>query len=342
MKNTVVLALCLVFVLLAFSIGPPLAEKAYGWKLPKEGCAAEVFSGVNEGRRCSPRAEEVLNQLSSETEDVMLVAWRHWDRGGVEALLYYSNIDIRDKDVSSARVRALLDKGCNLVSVTPIKNSDEMMQIIMDDIWLECACDYPYGIRANGKHCGSAPNPNKNTSAESSGKADKKDKKDKKERRKPMVLISTSLGDIKLELYEEEAPITVANFLSYVEEGFYDNTIFHRVINNFMIQGGGITADMKQKPTKAPIKNEAENGLKNERGTIAMARTADKDSATSQFFINHRDNSFLDHGTRDFGYAVFGKVVEGIEVVDKIAVVQTRPGDVPVETVSILSIKTVN
>ena len=109
-----------------------------------------------------------------------------------------------------------------------------------------------------------------------------------------------------------------------------------------MIQGGGITADMKQKPTKAPIKNEADNGLKNDRGTIAMARTADVDSATSQFFINHKDNSFLDHGARDFGYAVFGKVVEGIEVVDKIAAVQTRPGDVPVETVSILSMKVVN
>ena len=157
-----------------------------------------------------------------------------------------------------------------------------------------------------------------------------------------MVLISTSLGDIKLELYEEQAPITVANFLSYVEEGFYDGTIFHRVINNFMIQGGGISADMKQKPTKAPIKNEADNGLKNDRGTIAMARTADVNSATSQFFINHRDNSFLDHGARDFGYAVFGKVIEGIEVVDKIAAVQTRPGDVPVETVSILSMKVVN
>ena len=174
---------------------------------------------------------------------------------------------------------------------------------------------------------------NKNTSAESSGK---------KERKKPMVLISTSLGDIKLELYEDKAPITVANFLSYVEEGFYDSTIFHRVINNFMIQGGGITADMKQKPTKDSIKNEADNGLKNERGTIAMARTAEVNSATSQFFINHRDNAFLDHGARDFGYAVFGKVVEGIEIVDKIAAVQTRPGDVPVETVSILSMKVVN
>ena len=179
----------------------------------------------------------------------------------------------------------------------------------------------------------SNPEHDKNTSADSSGK---------KERRKPMVLISTSLGDIKLELYEKEAPITVANFLSYVEEGFFDGTIFHRVINNFMVQGGGITADMKQKPTKAPIKNEADNGLKNERGTIAMARTADVNSATSQFFINHKDNSFLDHGVRDFGYAVFGKVVEGIEIVDKIAAVQTRPGDVPVETVSILSMKVVD
>ena len=127
-----------------------------------------------------------------------------------------------------------------------------------------------------------------------------------------------------------------------MEEGFYDNTIFHRVINNFMVQGGGITADMKQKPTKAPIKNEAENGLKNERGTVAMARTADVNSATSQFFINHRDNAFLDHGVRDFGYAVFGKVVEGMDVVDKIAAVKTRPGDVPLETVSILSIKSIN
>ena len=164
----------------------------------------------------------------------------------------------------------------------------------------------------------------------------------KKDRRRSMVLISTSQGDIKLELYEKKAPITVANFLSYVEEGFFDGTIFHRVINNFMIQGGGFSADMKQKPTKAPIKNEADNGLKNDRGTIVMARTAVVDSATSQFFINHRDNTFLNHGARDFGYAVFGKVVEGIEVVDKIAAVKTRPGDVPVETVSILSIKTVN
>ena len=158
----------------------------------------------------------------------------------------------------------------------------------------------------------------------------------------PMVLISTSSGDIKLELYEKKAPITVANFLSYASDGFYDGTIFHRVINNFMIQGGGFTADMSQKPTKPPIKNEADNGLKNERGTIAMARTAVVDSATSQFFINHKDNAFLDNGARDFGYAVFGKVVDGMEVVDKIAAVRTKAGDVPVETVTIVSVKKVD
>jgi len=157
-----------------------------------------------------------------------------------------------------------------------------------------------------------------------------------------MVLISTSSGDIKLELYEKKAPITVANFLSYASDGFYDGTIFHRVINNFMIQGGGFTADMSQKPTKPPIKNEADNGLKNERGTIAMARTAVVDSATSQFFINHKDNAFLDNGARDFGYAVFGKVVDGMEVVDKIAAVRTKAGDVPVETVTIVSVKKVD
>ena len=157
-------------------------------------------------------------------------------------------------------------------------------------------------------HPYSDPEHNKNTSADSSGK---------KERRNPMVLISTSQGDIKLELYEEKAPITVANFLSYVEEGFFDGTIFHRVINNFMIQGGGFSADMKQKPTKAPIKNEADNGLKNDRGTIAMARTAVVDSATSQFFINHGDNTFLNHGARDFGYAVFGKLLRELKLLTK-------------------------
>lgn len=157
-----------------------------------------------------------------------------------------------------------------------------------------------------------------------------------------MVLISTSKGEIKLELYEKEAPVTVANFLSYVNDGFYDGTIFHRVIKNFMVQGGGFGEGMTRKPTKAPIKNEADNGLANDRGTVAMARTSEVDSATSQFFINHRDNAFLNHGARDFGYAVFGKVVEGIEVVDEIAGVATGPRDVPVETVAIISIKAVD
>lgn len=154
----------------------------------------------------------------------------------------------------------------------------------------------------------------------------------------PVVLIKTIKGNIKVELDKEKAPISVENFLSYVNDGFYNGTIFHRVIKNFMIQGGGITTDMKQKPTKDPIKNEAQNGLSNARGTIAMARTGVVDSATSQFFINHRDNKFLDHGERDFGYAVFGKVTEGMEVVDEIAGVATGYQDVPNEPIVIESI----
>jgi len=154
----------------------------------------------------------------------------------------------------------------------------------------------------------------------------------------PVVLIKTSKGDIKVELDKEKAPISVENFLSYVNDGYYNGTIFHRVIKNFMIQGGGFTADMKQKPTKDPIKNEAKNGLSNAKGTLAMARTSVVDSATSQFFINLIDNKFLDHGTRDYGYAVFGKVIEGMDVVDKIAIVPTGYQDVPTETVTIESI----
>ena len=154
----------------------------------------------------------------------------------------------------------------------------------------------------------------------------------------PVVLIKTSKGDIKVELYKEKAPISVENFLSYVNDGYYSGTIFHRVIKNFMIQGGGFTADMKQKSPKDPIKNEAKNGLSNSKGTLAMARTAVVDSATSQFFINHAVNKFLDHGTRDYGYAVFGKVIEGMDVVDKIAIVPTGHQDVPTETVTIESI----
>ncbi|HWP93721.1 MAG TPA: peptidylprolyl isomerase [Thermodesulfobacteriota bacterium] len=157
--------------------------------------------------------------------------------------------------------------------------------------------------------------------------------------------MTTSLGDIKIELYPDKAPITVENFLSYAKDGFYNGTIFHRVIPGFMIQGGGFTPNMEQKPTKSPIKNEADNGLKNEPGTIAMARTSVVDSATSQFFINQVDNQFLNHGSRDFGYAVFGKVVEGMDVVNKIAQVKTgRVGpfqDVPLEPVVIESVKIV-
>ena len=158
---------------------------------------------------------------------------------------------------------------------------------------------------------------------------------------KPVVVLHTSLGAITVELDADKAPTTVSNFLQYVDDGHYDGTIFHRVISGFMIQGGGMKADMSPKPTKAPIKNEADNGLENDRGTLAMARTAAKDSATGQFFINLKDNAFLNHGTRDFGYAVFGRVVDGMDVVDKIAGVPTGSSgmhqDVPVEAVLIES-----
>ena len=161
-----------------------------------------------------------------------------------------------------------------------------------------------------------------------------------------MVLLSTSLGEIKIELYDKEAPETVSNFLGYVNDGFFDGTIFHRVIAGFMIQGGGFTPDMQQKSTKPPIKNEAANGLKNELGTLAMARTNVVDSATSQFFINVKDNDFLNHqGQANFGYCVFGKVVEGLDVVHQIEAVATgRSGmhdDVPVTPVVIQSAKEV-
>ncbi len=140
------------------------------------------------------------------------------------------------------------------------------------------------------------------------------------------VRMKTSLGDIVLELYPGKAPATVKNFLRYVDEGFYDGTIFHRVINGFMIQGGGYTPEMERKQTHAPVPNEADNGLKNDRGTIAMARTSDPNSATAQFFINLVDNDFLNHRDKSFrgwGYAVFGKVVSGMDVVDRIAGVNT-------------------
>jgi peptidyl-prolyl cis-trans isomerase B (cyclophilin B) len=159
------------------------------------------------------------------------------------------------------------------------------------------------------------------------------------------VTIATTVGQMTLELDTDKAPKTVENFLSYANNGFYDGTIFHRVINNFMIQGGGFTADMEQKPTQAPVDNEANNGLKNERGTIAMARTQDPHSATAQFFINVQDNDFLNHtgeNMQGWGYAVFGKVTQGEEVLDKIRSVQTGSQgghqDVPTDPIIIESI----
>lgn len=163
---------------------------------------------------------------------------------------------------------------------------------------------------------------------------------------KVKVLFETTLGNITIELDRQNAPNTSANFLAYVDDGYFVNTIFHRVIPGFMIQGGGITADMRDKPGhQAAIKNEAKNGLKNERGTLAMARTNDPHSATSQFFINHTDNNFLNftnESAQGWGYAVFGKVIEGMDVVDKIAQVSTgnKGGhqNVPLETITITAV----
>lgn len=158
----------------------------------------------------------------------------------------------------------------------------------------------------------------------------------------PRVVLETSKGNIVVELYQDKAPKTVKNFLDYVKAGFFDGTIFHRVIPNFMIQGGGFTPDMTEKPTRPPIQNEADNGLGNQRGTLAMARTRDPHSAGAQFFINLKDNSPLNHSAKTldgWGYAVFGRVVEGLEVVDAIALVQTTSkgmyDDVPVQPVVI-------
>ena len=159
----------------------------------------------------------------------------------------------------------------------------------------------------------------------------------------PQVIMETSKGTIVLEVFPDEAPETVKNFLRYVRWGHYDGTIFHRVIPDFMIQGGGFTEDMKRKTTEMPVQNEANNGLKNDRGTVAMARTPDPHSATDQFFINTKGNSFLDHKNttpQGWGYAVFGKVVKGMDVVDAISGVKTAKkgmmSDVPVEPVTII------
>jgi peptidyl-prolyl cis-trans isomerase B (cyclophilin B) len=163
-----------------------------------------------------------------------------------------------------------------------------------------------------------------------------------------MVIISTTFGDIKLDLDADKAPKTVANFLRYAEDGFYDGTIFHRVIDNFMIQGGGFNSDMSQKESGEPVENEADNGLKNDHGTIAMARTMEPHSATAQFFINVKDNDFLNHSGKNmqgWGYTVFGKVVEGSDVLDKIRAVSTTTKgghqDVPTDDVIIESVSIV-
>ncbi len=157
-----------------------------------------------------------------------------------------------------------------------------------------------------------------------------------------MITIKTNHGDISVELYDEKAPISCENFRQYIKDGHFDGTIFHRVIPNFMIQGGGMEEDMSSRPTRDSIKNEADNGELNERGTLAMARTGVVDSATSQFFINLNSNDFLNHGDRDFGYAVFGRVSDGMDVVDTIAAVATGNvgghGDVPLDVVNIIEI----
>ncbi len=159
----------------------------------------------------------------------------------------------------------------------------------------------------------------------------------------PTITLNTSKGPIAVELFADRAPKSVDNFLQYARDGDYDGTVFHRVIPGFMVQGGGFTPDLQQKPTRDPIQNEADNGLKNERGTLAMARTGDIHSATSQFFINVADNDFLNHGGRDFGYAVFGRVTAGMDVVD--AIVNSPTGakgpfakDCPVEDITIDSV----
>jgi len=164
----------------------------------------------------------------------------------------------------------------------------------------------------------------------------------------PKLIMKSSMGDITIELYLDKAPVTVKNFLGYVDDNFYDGTIFHRVIKGFMIQGGGHAADLSKKPTKGPIKNEADNGLSNKRGTIAMARMPDPHSATAQFFINHVDNVNLDHRDKSdqgYGYCVFGKVIAGMDVVDAIAnaKVMTKRGmqNVPRETIEIISVRRV-
>ena len=161
-----------------------------------------------------------------------------------------------------------------------------------------------------------------------------------------MVRFETTHGPFTIELFPKEAPVSVENFLRYVDDGFFDGTLFHRIVPGFVIQGGGLTAEFQNKKTREPITNEAKNGLKNKRGSLSMARTSDINSATSQFFVNLSDNDFLDHSTRDYGYAVFARVTEGMDTVDKIAKVSTgrRKGyqDAPMEDVLIVSARRVD
>jgi cyclophilin family peptidyl-prolyl cis-trans isomerase len=158
-----------------------------------------------------------------------------------------------------------------------------------------------------------------------------------------MIRFETTLGSFTVELFGDKAPVSADNFLKYVDEGFFDGTVFHRIVPGFVIQGGGFTEDMSQKKNHPPIKNEADNGVKNTRGTLSMARTNDINSATSQFFVNLKDNDFLDNSRGNFGYAVFGKVTEGMDVIDKIAAVKTgrRKGfeDVPLDPVVMTSVR---
>jgi cyclophilin family peptidyl-prolyl cis-trans isomerase len=161
-----------------------------------------------------------------------------------------------------------------------------------------------------------------------------------------MIRFHTTHGDFTVELFEKEAPISTENFLRYVDDEHFDGTIFHRIVPGFVIQGGGLTKDFQPKKTRAPIANEATNGLKNERGTLSMARTNDVNSATSQFFVNLKDNAFLDHSKAQYGYAVFGRVTDGLDVVDKIAAVRTgtrkQYQDAPLEDVAIVSARRVD
>ena len=161
-----------------------------------------------------------------------------------------------------------------------------------------------------------------------------------------MLRFNTTLGEFTVELFDKEAPISAENFLRYVDDKHFDGTIFHRVVPGFVIQGGGLTAGMQPKKTRAPIANEATNGLKNTRGTLSMARTNEVNSATSQFFVNLKDNAFLDHSKAQFGYAVFGRIVEGLDVIDKIAAVRTgtrqQYQDAPLEDVTIVSARRVD